>query len=269
MPKGKFDLSNLDDEDEIDSGDDGDEDIDEGDESDEEGDEESEDIGEDEADGEGQDEGSEEEDGEEADEEPGRVETRGSNRFRTLSAKRREAEARAQKAENEREELRRRIDALTNTNTAQQQADRQAYLDSLTPEARAAHLAMEAVQNNNAQIAKMKFELQDNTDRSGFETKFSVRDDLAKFIPKVEALHKKVMTEMGVWAPREEILKNLIGDMVLKSKLKPTSYKQAKKSVKKNKVKVASGGRSDVNSDRGGSKSPAAQRSKRLSEARF
>lgn len=267
MTKSKFDLDTEDDNTiEVD-----DEDLNEGDEPDDEEGESEEDAeeGDDEADGEGQDEGSEDEDGEEEDAEPRRVESRGSNRFRTLSTKRREAEARAQKAETEREALRRQIEALTNTTSTQQQADRKAYLDSLTPEARAAYMAMEAVEQNKAQLARMQFDMQDNVDKNGFETKFSVRDDIAKFIPKVEALHKKVMTEMGVWAPREEILKNLIGDMVLKNKLKSTSYKQAKKSVKKNKVKVASGGRSDVSNDRSGRRNPSADRMKRLGGATF
>jgi hypothetical protein len=231
----------------------------------EEGDDESEvseEVGDEEADEEGQDEGSEDED-----EKGSRVLTRGEKRFQSLSKRAREAESERLRLQTEKSDLQRRLEQIQNQANGSKQADYQAYLATLAPEERAIEEARNATRMNQYQIQQLEFRLQDNGDRSAYQAKALANDIYSRFESQVEDKLATLQRQQGIWAPREEILKNIIGEMVLKNKLKPANKVKAKQNVKKNTVKSGSS-RSDMSSNRG-QKNGSTDRNRRLGEATF
>jgi hypothetical protein len=204
---------------------------------------------------------------EEEDEEP---KTRGSNRIRTLSDRARKEATERLRVQQENEQLRQQL--LTNQQTSQQlntQQQRQQFLNSLEPDQRILAELQFAAEDNKYAMATMQFNLQDSADRSAFLAESASNPLVAKYANVVEQRLSELRQKQGIWAPRKEILKNVVGELVLNNKLKSVSKGSAKQNIKKQKVKSSSA-RSDTRTpDRGSSRNEAVKRLDRLSSAKF
>lgn len=189
---------------------------------------------------------SEESDGDEESEDDGEEQPRRSRaqtRFQKIIKARKEAEA-------ENIALKRKLDELAaqQTRSSTQQNDPQAiqaWLNSLPPaERKQAELQIELA-NHRGQMATIRFEMQDSADKSAYEARAASNPVYRKYAAQVEAKLMDLRKNQNLNAPREEILKHIIGELVLKNKGKPVSSKKAKKSIDKHTVKVTNG-RSDI-----------------------
>lgn len=171
--------------------------------------------------------------------------SRAQDRIRRLSAARREKER-------ENLELRQKLDAITaqqNAQTSQQhnQAGKAAYLASLPPEQRVQAELQISLQEHQQFMNVQKFQMADTADKSAFDAKAINNPLYARYAAKVELKLADLRKNQNITAPREEVLKHLLGEAMLKVKGKVTSKKDAKKSVTKNSVKPTSGKKNDVN----------------------
>jgi hypothetical protein len=198
------------------------------------------------------------------DEEPKKP-SRSEKRVQALANSRREAEARALKAEQELEQF--RAQQLTNQRgaTAQQ---RQEYLESLSPEDRKLFLLEEGLQQQRHQIAMQEFNYQDRADKADYDVKASANPLYARFADKVEQTLKDLRKNHNLNAPREKVLHAIIGEMVVNQKVKPVAKNKAQARMVKQKAKPTNSGRSDVQSSKRGENEKAA-RQKRLDGYRF
>lgn len=234
----------VDDEEELDLGDIELEDDDSLDDSDEE----LEDEDEDEEPEEGDDE--EESDGDE----PAPKSSRAQERIRKLAKARRESEAKNLELQQELDRLR-----STNNQPKQQQNDPQAiqaWLNSLKPEERPlAQLQLQMQQHQQA-MQVTQFNMQDTADKSAFDAKAVNNPIYRKYATKVEQKLQELRSQQGLNAPREEVLKHMVGELVLNSKKKAVTKDKADKSVKKHTVKPTGKGKSDINTGSRKGKTP-------------
>lgn len=192
---------------------------------------------------------------------------RASDTIRTLRSERQTAEANRLRAEEENTALKNRLAAIENLKLQEQQQTQEQYLATLSPEERRSEELRLAIRQNQFQMKKMEFDLQDTTDRNGYKAKAALNDVYERYEPDVE---KTLLTlrEQGMWAPREEILANVIGKIVLKNKGKGTTTTVAKKNLKKNKTSVSSG-QSDISRGKSSGNNTREARAKRLGSATF
>lgn len=219
------------------------------DEEDPDEDEEPEDEEEDEDDTPDADEDEEDEDGEIE-----RKPTRGSRQFGELRKARREAEAAKLALQQENERL--KAEAIQRNNYQAQQTQQQ-FLESLDPQERPL-AELRIAQNQHAQqMQQVQFQMADTADRTAFEAKALANPLYAKFGAEVQKRLDDLRNNQRINVPREEILKHIVGELVLKSKGKAVSKETAKKNLKAQKTPVGSK-RSDSNgSARKSGKTPA------------
>lgn len=176
--------------------------------------------------------------------------SRAQTRFQKLSN-------RAKNAEAQNIALQRRLDALeaAQVRPTQQQNDPQAiqaWLNSLPPaERKQAELQIELA-NHRGQMATIRFEMQDSADRSAYEARAASNPVYRKYAAQVEAKLMDLRKNQNLNAPRAEILKHIIGELVLKSKGKPVTKKKAKGSIERNTVKATNGKSTIQNAGRTG-----------------
>jgi hypothetical protein len=192
--------------------------------------------------------------GEEEEEEP--RSTRANERIRRLSKERKELEARNLAQQRELDRL--RTQSLQNEQQAQHHASaeaQQAWLNSLKPEDRT--LAILRIQQNQHahDVSMLKFNLADSADKAQFDTAAATNPLYRKLAAKVEAKLLDLRKNQNLNAPRMEILKHMVGEMVLK-KGKGVTKKAAKDSKTKHTVK-SSNGKGDIGAAKRKGSSPA------------
>ena len=170
--------------------------------------------------------------------------SRGNERIRKLANARREAER-------ENIELKRQLDAAraqTNTQVAPQNnlAARQAWLNSLPAEQRSQAEFRIAMADHAQQMQLQQFKIADTSDKAQFDARAVNSPVHARYAARVEQKLQELRTQQGITAPREDVLKHIVGEAVLKMKNKGTSKKDAKASVVKNKVKPNATKKNDI-----------------------
>lgn len=191
---------------------------------------------------------SEGDESEESDDEEVEVKSKGkreNDRIRRLSEARREKER-------ENIELKKQIDQLRGAQTQPTSpqnnlAARQAWLNSLPAADRSQAELRIAMQDHAQMMQVQQFNMADSADKAQYDAKAILNPTYARYATRVEQKLASLRTEQGITAPREEVLKHIIGEAVLKVKGKATSKKDAKASINKNKVKPGASKKSDLN----------------------
>lgn len=155
----------------------------------------------------------------------------------------------------QREELNRRLDAVLTGQSRQPagetQEQRAQRLALLTPEERIREELNEAKTGFAQQLQRMEISSRDGADRAAFQAKATVDPYYKGWEPKVEAKLQELRSQ-GMNAPREEVLKWLLGDAVLAKRGGPTAKRdrqQAQRRVTAQRTRPANSG-SDVASSR-------------------
>lgn len=197
----------------------------------------------------------EEETEEASDEEDSRPRSRANTRIQKLVAQRKAAEAERLKIKQEHDRLQAQFNQLQQqrANPANDPQAVQAYLNALPPEQRVqAQLQLQMQQHQN-QMQYVQFQMQDTADKSAYDSMAINNPVYRRYAEQVEAKLMALRTEQGLNAPRSEILKHLVGEMILSKKLAPTTKKQSDKTKKKHTV-APTNGKSNVQSNRGSGK---------------
>lgn len=190
-----------------------------------------------------------EDDGEsEDDEDEPQVKAKGkreNDRIRRLTEARREKER-------ENIELKKQLDQARAgqtqpTNPQNNLAARQAWLNSLPAADRSQAELRIAMQDHAQMMQVQQFNMADSADKAQYDAKAISNSTYARYAARVEQKLASLRNEQGITAPREEVLKHIIGEAVLKIKGKATSKKDAKASVTKNKVKPGANKKNDLN----------------------
>lgn len=177
-------------------------------------------------------------DGEEQDDEdeqPAPRSSRRSERVRQLNAEKKELKARLEALERAR-----------HTPTQQPQNNNvdpvaeAAWLASLTPEERVRHDVGQVLRKQQQDLELTRFHMQDNMDLQNYKAQALVNPIYAKYHREVEDMLHTLRTQNRMNVPREEILKNIIGQKVLAGKGKMVSKKTATNNMKKNSTKTNS-----------------------------
>lgn len=177
-----------------------------------------------------------EDDTDDSENEPARR-TRSSERIRKLNARRRESEARTIALQQELDRLRAQSNASQHQNDAQARA---AYLASLPADQRVQAELQMSMQAHQRSMQIHQFQMADTADKAAFDAK-AINDPLyRKYGPAVEKKLKELRDNQGITAPREEVLKHILGEAMLKRKGTPVSKKTAKQTVKNQQTKNGS-----------------------------
>jgi hypothetical protein len=197
--------------------------------------------------------------------------SRPDKRIQKLANARKEEAARRLQLEQQNAALQSQLQQITQQSRSNTAAEREVYLASLSPEERRQAMLEDSLVAQQHNMRMLEFNIQDSADRSSYEAHASVNPVYKKLQGRVEAKLTELRSKQGIWAPRIEILKNVIGELVLANKLKPVNKAQAKKNVIKQKTKPASGGRSDavVSGNRSGGSKEVQARQKRLDSYKF
>lgn len=182
--------------------------------------------------------------GEEANEDGGeeeqpRPKSRAQTRFQKLNNRARDAEA-------ENIKLRQQLEQLNSRNNqpAGGQNDPQAiqaWLNTLPPAERAQAQMRLQLNAHDGEMQRIRFEMRDSADLAAYNAKAASNPVFAKYANAVETKLQELRRTQNLTAPREEILKHMIGELVLKNKGKPVSKKKADASLKNNTVKATNG----------------------------
>jgi ATP-dependent Lon protease len=134
---------------------------------------------------------------------------------------------RAEAAERERQQLMQQLEAQRQ---AQQQIQQQQYLETLDPSERQAFLLQQQIEQMRREMQQQQFAQGDMTDKLAFQQRALENPMVAKYVNRVEETLAN-MRSKGQTAPRESILKFLIGEEVL-NKAPAAVAKAARTSVK-------------------------------------
>lgn len=189
--------------------------------------------------------------------------SRAQDRIRALNAQRRETER-------QNIELRQRLEAIQaqtlQQNTQADQQAQQAFYNSLTPQDKLRYDLNTGLRAQQAEMQRMQFNMQDQTDKAAYDSKALVNPTYAKYAAEVERALSNLRAQNRLNAPREEILKHILGEKLLANKAKGITKKDAKKSVNKNTVKSSGAGKkSDISGGNRKGKTPR----ERLEGVRF
>lgn len=213
--------------------------------------------GEEDEDQEEDEEDTEEDDSEDEDEEEPDVKSkskRENDRLRRTIEKRKETER-------ENIQLRQDLDKLRNTQNQQvspqnDEAAYQAWLNTLPADQKVQAQINRSLQQHNQQMQVHRFQMADQADKAAFDAMSITNPIYKKYAAKVEQKLASLRNEQNITAPREEVLKHIIGETVLKIKGKATTKKDAKASISKNKIKPGSAKKTDLNGGARKGKSP-------------
>lgn len=226
--------------------------------------------GEDELDGEEEDteeedtdeEESDDDDGEEEDE-PAPKSSRSQDRIRALAKQRRDLEAQNLAQKQELDKLRAQTNQPRQNGENDPQAI-QAWLNTLKPEERQIAELRIQMKHHSQSMQIAQFNMQDNSDRNAYDARAANNPVYRKYAAQVEQKLLELRNNQGLNAPREEILKHIIGERVLRIKGKPVTKGKAGKSVDKHTVK-SNAKKSDVGTGSRKGKTPK----ERLEGVRF
>lgn len=138
---------------------------------------------------------------------------------------------RAESAERERQQL---MQQLESQRQAQQQAQQQQYLETLDPSERQAYLLQQQLEQVRREMQQQQFAQADMTDKIAFQNRALQSPMVAKYADRVEETLSN-MRAKGQTAPRESILKYLIGEEVLNKA--PAAVQKATRAASKSAAK--------------------------------
>lgn len=179
-----------------------------------------------------------------------------------IEAKReaKEARERAERLERRLEEVAAQVRPQQTQETPQQRELRLAAMD---PYERLQYELRETREENRQFQQQLRFETQDNSDKVSYDALCQKAPIAAKLKDEVEA-RLADMRKAGTTAPRETVLRWVIGDRALKNAGKATSRarRSADRNVDRNSARAPSGARGDAPNE--GRKSNSSSRDKRL-----
>lgn len=172
----------------------------------------------------------------EADEEEEAPRGRANERIRRLTRQRKEEEAEKLKLKNELDQLRAQQAAREAQSHGNDAAARAQYLANLPADQRVQAELQMTLHQHRKLMQQQQFSIADTADKSAFDAKAITNPLYAKFADRVELKLQQLRSEQNITAPREEVLKHLIGEIMLKKKGTPVSKKDAKASKQKQTV---------------------------------
>lgn len=193
---------------------------------------------------------------------PPRAQSRGESRQAKLARENKEIRERTERLERELAEVRGQRQRAEPTETPEQ---RQTRLANMEPWERTEYLRQESDQAMRAELARIRFESQDNADKVAFDALAARSPVAGKLKDDVEARLRE-MRATGMTAPRETILKYLIGERALGNAGRATgkARKAAAANRERQTARPAATGRGDAGAgDRRANNSTTA-RNKRL-----
>ena len=196
------------------------------------------------------------------DEPPARQPTRGENRVAAATRTAAEAKAKAESLERELAELRAQANRQ---NQAPQEtaAQRQERLNNMEPWERTEYLRQEDTRRLESQLAQMRWDSQEASDKAAYEALCAKHPVAEKLKGEVEQRLAEIR-KAGTTAPRETVLRWVIGDRALANKGKATGRAQKAASANRDRQQARpTNGRADAApSDRRGGDS--SKRDKRM-----
>jgi len=173
-------------------------------------------------------------------------------------------EAKAAKAETER--LRLEIQQARTAQPVESQAQRQERLMLMDPDQRVDYLLRERQQQEDARFARLEFQMADSADRTAFEGLCARNPVAAKLKTNVED-YLAEMRRNGTTAPRETVLRYVIGDRALANA--PRATTRARNTADANRQRQAArpgAARSDAGGSSRTATNEAEARRKRLED---
>lgn len=201
------------------------------------------------------------EDDDEGDDPPARQPSRGENRVAKATRAAKEATERADRLERRLEEIASQVRPAQTQETPQQ---REARLAAMDPYERLQVELQETRQETRLFQQRLEFETRDNSDKVAYDALCQRAPVAAKFKDEVEQ-RLADMRKAGTTAPRETVLRWVIGDRALKNAGKATSRarKSADQNRERHQARAPAGGRGDAPQE-GRNKNGASARDKRL-----
>lgn len=187
--------------------------------------------------------------------------SRGGNRIATLAAERAAEKARADALERELAQIRQGQTQQQQHQAAEEERQRLALMD---PEERAEYRIRQSEQRTQQVLNEIRFQAADSADKTAFEGLCARNPSAAALKDEVEQA-LQTMRASGTTAPRETVLKYLLGEKAL-SKAPRASAAAARKSAanRERQQARAVNGRGDVPANGGRRGSEAEQRRRRL-----
>ena len=173
--------------------------------------------------------------------------SRAQERIRRQQEELQRERARADAAERERQQLLQQIQAQS---TQAEQLRQQQFLESLDPSERQAYMLQQQMEQMRREVQQQQFAQADMTDKIGFQQRALQNPMIAKYVDRVEET-LATMRAKGQTAPRESILKFLIGEEVLNkapavvAKATRAASKPVSKPLRSRGNAAASGGRDE------------------------
>ena len=173
--------------------------------------------------------------------------SRAQERIRRQQEELQRERARADAAERERQQLLQQIQAQS---TQAEQLRQQQFLESLDPSERQAYMLQQQMEQMRREVQQQQFAQADMTDKIGFQQRALQNPMIAKYVGRVEET-LATMRAKGQTAPRESILKFLIGEEVLNkapavvAKATRAASKPVSKPLRSRGNAAASGGRDE------------------------
>lgn len=163
--------------------------------------------------------------------------------------------ARAQKAENETQELRSRLDALergqSGRSAAADEAEERARLEVMTPEERSEYRTTKTVNGLRQDFGRLQFQLADQTDKASFDAKAISNPVYARHADEVED-RLAALRRQGQNVTREIMLRFLLGEKAMQQQGRAAGKQRqaALKQRQRQTARPAGGGRSDTRPER-------------------
>lgn len=196
------------------------------------------------------------------DEPPARQPSRGESRQAKLARENKEIRERTERLERELAEVRGQRQQAQTAETPEQ---RTARLANMEPWERTEYLRQEGEQRIQNELARIRFESQDNADKVAFDALAARSPVAAKLKDEVEKRLRE-MRATNMTAPRETILKYLIGERALGNAGRATgkARKAAAANRERQAARPAANGRGDAEAGDRRTNSTTAARQKRL-----
>ena len=173
--------------------------------------------------------------------------SRAQERIRRQQEELQRERARADAAERERQQL---LQQIQSQSTQAEQLRQQQFLESLDPSERQAYMLQQQMEQMRREVQQQQFAQADMTDKIGFQQRALQNPMIAKYVDRVEET-LATMRAKGQTAPRESILKFLIGEEVLNkapavvAKATRAASKPVSKPLRSRGNAAASGGRDE------------------------
>ena len=173
--------------------------------------------------------------------------SRAQERIRRQQEELQRERARADAAERERQQL---LQQIQSQSSQAEQLRQQQFLESLDPSERQAYMLQQQMEQMRREVQQQQFAQADMTDKIGFQQRALQNPMIAKYVDRVEET-LATMRAKGQTAPRESILKFLIGEEVLNkapavvAKATRAASKPVSKPLRSRGNAAASGGRDE------------------------